>query len=422
MLFTISSQNSGIRKELFKIRLSRLSAKIPGEPASQPPQLRRSNLQSYTKETRSKLGSRREIRPGVWQVRVSKGYRRDGSQRVAFRTIYGNEQDAIAAIAVLSREMDICGTLGDKITLSDYFYRHFLPERQMRTTNANTATYRTVFRCHIEPALGDYDLNSISNIDIQSWIDLLPPQSATAYVRALRAILNQAHFDHALVDNPVEGYRFRMPRGRRSAPLPVWGAQEVAEALVALRGHQLQALWLCMVGCGLSRSEALALTWDNITWHELPENHWSATLEICAAATRDDGLKEPKNDRRWRSVPMRPPFSDELHVIVGAGPICQSRNNGRYTGRRLTAGYIPKRWKALFNEDAPLYGLPFVPINRMRATYSTLMQRAGVDSTVINAVQGRSEGSAVLYSNYLVPGQDTFSTAVDRMVRLIDSA
>ena len=65
----------------------------------------------------------------------------------------------------------------------------------------------------------------------------------------------------------------------------------------------------------------------------------------------------------------------------------------------------------LFEDGAPLARLPFVPINRMRATYATLAQSAGLDATIINAMQGRSEGSAVLYSNYLNPLPQTFRNA-----------
>ena len=43
---------------------------------------------------RSKLGSKREIRPDVWQIRVSSGYRKDGTQRTATRTVYGSDRGA----------------------------------------------------------------------------------------------------------------------------------------------------------------------------------------------------------------------------------------------------------------------------------------------------------------------------------------
>ena len=95
-------------------------------------------------------------------------------------------------------------------------------------------------------------------------------------------------------------YRYKLPKGRRNTPLPVWGAQEVAAALVRLRGEQLYPLWLLMVGCGLSRSEALALDWSDIRFEPALMmdgcEHWTAYVTVKGAYTAEDGMKAPKND------------------------------------------------------------------------------------------------------------------------------
>jgi hypothetical protein len=156
------------------------------------------------------------------------------------------------------------------------------------------------------------------------------------------------------------------------------------------------------------------------------QRHWTAIITVEHAFTADDGMKEPKNDRRYRRVPMQPPFSDALHECASTGPICQSRKHTKDgwkpSGNRLTPCYVPRRWKALFEPGEPLHGLPFVEIGRMRATYSTLMQRAGVDRTIINAMQGRTDNSPVLYTNYLNPGADTFMESAQAMARVVGGA
>ncbi len=386
---------------------------------------------SHKSTHRSKLGSKREIRPGVWRIRVSNGYKLDGSRRIATETIEGNEVEANAAIVRLAQRMGRCLTVGDAMTLDTYFWGYFLPGREASTTKANAKTYKYHYKAHIAPHFGQWDLDDITNIEIQRWINDLPPQSAANYVRSLRAILNQAHFDHMMENAPMGGdYRYRMPRGKRNTPLPVWGAHEVGVALAKLRGHQLYALWLVMVGCGFSRSEALALDWEDITWDKCMgmdgKEHWTAYVPVKAAFTAEDGMKEPKNDRRYRSIPMQPIFADPLHECMGTGPICQSRRHikdgWKYTGKRMTPCYVPKKWKELFEPGMPLEKLTFVEIGRMRATYSTLMQRAGVDRTIINAMQGRTDNSPVLYTNYLNPGIETFMESSEAMARMVAHA
>lgn len=378
--------------------------------------------------SRSKLGSKRELKPGIWQIRVSCGYREDGTRRVAHRTIHGNEIQADAAIVRLADEMGRCLSTGDAMTLDTYFWGYFSPMKHATTTNANANTYDSHYRAHIAQHFGTWDLQAIGNLEIQRWINTLPPQSAPNYVRTLRAILNQAHFDHMKDDAPMGGeYRYKMPKGRRNTPLPVWGANEVGQAMRLLKGEQLYPLFLVMVGCGLSRSEALALDWEGIGWNTVlmldGKTHWVANITVSAACTAEDGMKDPKNDRRYRSVPMQPPFSDALRECMGTGPICQSRKHTKDgwkpSGKRLTPSYIPKRWKSLFEPGKPLESLPYVEIGRMRATYSTLMQRAGVDRTIINAMQGRTDNSPVLYTNYLNPGSETFTESAAAMAALV---
>ena len=96
---------------------------------------------SHNSATRSKLGSKREVRPGVWEIRVSNGYRLDGSRRTAYETVHGNEIEANAAIVRLAQRMERCLTIGDAMTLDTYFWGNFLPLKEATTTNANAKTY-----------------------------------------------------------------------------------------------------------------------------------------------------------------------------------------------------------------------------------------------------------------------------------------
>ena len=377
---------------------------------------------------RSALGSKRVVGTDadgrdVWEVAMSSGYRSDGRQRRVTRRIHGTERDAQRALVLLAEEMGRTPTLGDSMSLDDYFWSTFLPGRKARTTRANVETCQSVYRCHIASVMGNADIGSIDNITVQRWIDRLPPQSAPTYVRVLRSILNQAAFDHVISESPMgAGYAFRLPRGRRKAPLPVWGVGEVTKCLDALSGDRLYPLWLVMVGAGLSSSEALAVSWDDVSWSEVTgmdgQEHHQATVSVRSAYTSRDGMKEPKNDRRYRSVPVAQPFSDAFWGCRSeSGPLCVGKQGGR-----MSPNYLPKRWKRLFSDGRALHDLPFVGINRMRATYSTLMQSAGVDHTVINAMQGRSRDSKVLYSNYLNPYGSTFDSSADALSRVVSGS
>ena len=374
---------------------------------------------------KSPAGSIREIQPGVWQVSAMHGYTREGKRRRAYRTVHGTRADADEERLRLLADMGRYPTLGDPMTMDEYYWCHYSPDRHATTTQANAKTHDTIWRCHISPELGGRDIGSLTYQDIKHWIERLPPQSAPNYVRTMRSVLAQAAYDGVIPESPMENRRFRMPKGRDTTPKPVWGSQEVMEALdrPAFRESQLFALWCLMCGGGLSRSEALAIDWEGIRWESAlgmdGQEHWTAYVSIDHAITTEDGLKGPKNSRRYRSVPIPSVFADHLHAIRSTGPVCQSirytKDGGLPTGHRLTPDRVPSKWKSYFAEGGCLHGLPFVWLNRMRATYATLMQGAGIDSTLINALQGRSQNSEVLYSNYLNPRQDAFVQAAKRL-------
>lgn len=102
------------------------------------------------------------------------------------------------------------------------------------------------------------------------------------------------------------------------------------------------------------------------------QEHWTAYVSIDSVVTTEDGLKGPKNSRKYRSVPIPSVFADRLHAIRSSGPICQSirrtKAGGKPTGHRLTPDRVPAKWKSYFTDGSRLHGLPFVWLNRMRAT------------------------------------------------------
>ena len=70
---------------------------------------------------RSRLGSIRERRPGVWEVCVSSGYREDKRKRTEYRTVYGTQRDAEDERARLALEMGLRASLGMRSTIADYW-------------------------------------------------------------------------------------------------------------------------------------------------------------------------------------------------------------------------------------------------------------------------------------------------------------
>ena len=347
----------------------------------------------------SKPGHVREVRPGVWEVSVQHGLRRDGSPRVAYRTVHGTEADADRERDRLAAEMGVARTLGDRLALDDYFWHTFVPRKEASRTRATVDFYTSAYRAQIADVFGALDVGSIPRPAIRTWAAQLPAQSAPAYVRALRAVLRSAWEDGLIPDEPMRG-RLDLP-SRDTRPAPVWTAEQASEALSRLRGVDIEPLALVMLGAGLSASESRALSWSDLSAD-------CSEVTVEGAYTQRDGMKGPKNARRYRTVPVLGVCAARLRELRKEGPLVLNRR-----GRRMGPGTVAKRWAALFfgprcdlrtREELPpepLWGLPRIAMNRLRATHETLMLRAGVPDALNSAIHGHSQ--KVAYSNYLAP-------------------
>lgn len=332
-------------------------------------------------------GGKRRLPNGKWEARVSAGYTSSGSQRRVSRVV-DTEEEADAMRVRLSTEMGRSPTMGDRLTLDQYFWGVFMPRKRATRTKDTVRFHESNYRTHIADEFGRDDLSLITWSRIRSWASRLPAQSAPAYVRTLSAVLHSAWEDELLPSEPMRG-RLELPR-RDTSPSPVWDAETVSEALRRLRGADIEALALVMVGSGLSASESRARDWEDF-------GEGCRSVSMGTVYTETGGIKEPKNPRRYRTVPVLPSCAARLEELrLEGGPICVSRR-----GTRMSPRTVAERWKAMFEPGGRLRGLPHIKMSRLRATHETMMMQAGVSDALNAAIHGHSQ--KVAYSNYLVP-------------------
>ena len=205
----------------------------------------------------------------------------------------------------------------------------------------------------------------------------MSPGNAEHAARLLRTVLRSAWYEGLLDAEPMKR-PLRYPKRQRK--LVVWSVDEVVRAMEAIRGDELEALFLVMVGAGLRREEAIALTWEDVAFGD-----GIARVNVDKAVTRY-GEKGAKNEYSVRTVSIAEPFVSRLTELRTEGHICKSRVSDRMSVER-----IPRHWKSLFNGGKPLHGLPYIPLSRLRHTHETLMHQAQVPDTTISQTHGHAE-------------------------------
>lgn len=367
---------------------------------------------------RSKLGSFKQLKDGRIRVTVAHGYDLSGnSRRVVGYAEDMNQAERVALelAAQLGRRPD----LGRGLTLRRW-WKAYGTGKGKRLAKATYHRYKYDMDKVWLPAMGDTDISLISRQDVQTILITLPTKSRAHHaLRSLSAVLTQAVREGYLTENPIRSGGFELP-GDVGVDLDaldpfgsddpfkaiegsqdVWSASTVLKALPLMRGVPLETCWLAMVGAGLRREEALALTWRDVRRISI-DGRMVTQIAVYKALTNRDGLKQTKTRKSVRIVAVVEPFGERLWELRDPNPdnavVKVSVHNIHHRWRVMFEPVTSKHAKTKGRWKGRLVELPYVPLNRMRATHATYMQQAGVLDSVNAAQHGHSE--RVSYTNY----------------------
>ena len=342
-----------------------------------------------------------------YEVQATNGYRPDGKRRRVSRRVHGTMRDAQALAVRLDLEMGGNPALGSGATLDGYFEGVFMASHADLDPKT-LANYRTIWRLHVSPRFGALPVAEPSPAAVQSWVSSMTRGNAVHAAKLLRSVLRDAWYMGLLPSEPMRR-PLRYPKPKQGK-LDVWDGSEVLYALSRLHGHRLLPLVAVMVGAGLRRSEAMALTWEDMDFRP-----GYVRMMVVKGANAEDGAT--KNAESVRTVAVMEPFASILAGCRAEGPICP-----------MTMARAAKVWRSLFDgavesDDrrrsrpaGPLHGMRYIPMKQLRATNTTLMHEAGVPDTTLSMVHGHTDVRTD-YRHYIAPT----STAADTAAQMLQS-
>lgn len=396
-------------------------------------------MASSHKLPRRKVGTRRRMADGTIKVIVRHGYTDDGKRRTLWALAKDDDEADRVAIE-LAAKLGMNPELGKGLTL-ERWWDAYRATRGKRIAKVTLERYATEMRGTWLPALGKKDITLITHADIQSVVIVAATRSmAKERIKALSAVLTHAVREGKLSRNPCRDAPFELPddvgnavdRSLDDADDPfaaieqeqnVWDVGTVLLAMKRLRGLPLETCWLCMVGAGLRREEALALRWKDVRRITVAGREVTQ-IAVHAANTAKDGRLTTKN-KKLRVVAMVEPFGERLWELAGGKDEAVCNVSPKNCSRRWANMWKPVSLESKHMPRDPathvLRGVmleepavPFIHLKQMRHTHETMMQAAGVPDSLNAAAHGHSE--RVAYSNYLMP--DT-TAAAEKMGQLI---
>lgn len=372
---------------------------------------------------RRRAGSYTEVRPGVWAVRASSGRRADGKRRTLRSTVRGTERDAEVEAVRLVAELGRAESLGDSLTLAQYYRGVFRKQPSSRGTPRSAATLRQYdgyMERDVLPRIGGRPLNALTHGEIKATVQASPCPANCK--RVLRIVLRAAYNDELMADRPMER-RIVTPSRRRPQRDP-WDAAEAAAALDLMRGRPLEA-YLILGLSGLRLEEALAIspaavvpqvTFDLATGTEV------RTLTAMVERTytdADDLMEKAKTEFSARPVPVIVAGRSRLLEIIAATRPDPGDPAAVDAWRRsrlvpLRGDTLYKRWRA----ELEALGLRFIPPDMLRHTSETMMQAANLPDTLVSRLHGHTQLETD-YRHYLRPGVAQMEQAAREVHRIM---
>lgn len=357
-----------------------------------------------------------------YEARYSAGFD-PGTGKQIQRSITGKTQKEVAqrlkeAIASLDAGTYIAPS---KMTVSEWLSEW--SEQYLKNVKDSTrSSYMTIINTHLRPNIGAIRLDELSTPTIQRLYNSLGAPNSTRDAISAKTIknvhgvlhkaLHQAMLNSYIRNNPADATVLPRIEKKQIQPMDEY---QISTFLKAIRGHQFEKLYITMLFTGLREGEALALTFDCVSFvnGSITVNK---QLQLVRGSKGQYRLVATKNSK-VRTIHVAPYVLDILRDIRQE----QERNRAIYgpplekipyvfctpMGEHYKPNTVYKNFKAVVRD----LGYDHIRLHDLRHSYAVASIRSGDDIKTVQDNLGHATASFTL---------DVYGHVTDQMKR--DSA
>ena len=136
---------------------------------------------------------------------------------------------------------------------------------------ATRASYKNRIECRIKPVIGDRQLSSLTNVQLQRFINQVSdgdkghkpaaPKSVQNLHGILHSALKQAVRSGIIASNPAD--YLKLPKIKKAQLSPLMD-EDIARFLEAIKGDRFERLFIVALFTGMRQSELIGLRWDDV--------------------------------------------------------------------------------------------------------------------------------------------------------------
>jgi integrase len=304
----------------------------------------------------------------------------------------------------------------------DYLLNWLEDEHKHTIAHSTYKRYLALAKFHINPVLGDIELQKLSSSDITRMLTVMREAGQSArsqqQSRALLSVaLRDAEYKGFILVNPV--IRVRNPQGKRIEISPL-SIQEVKRLLSAYSGTYLGGRLHIALICGLRQGEALGLTWDAI-------NLEARTIKVSRQVQIINGVQvftDLKTEKSSRLIALTEETTAALRDHYSLIEQLKQRVEASWMENNLVfpdgIGNFksPKTDYAEWKKALKLCGIAPKRLHDARHTAATLMYSQGIGIETISRALGHST-SAITSKLYVHNSVEPQKVAAGLMNQLL---
>ena len=348
-------------------------------------------------------GAVRKRKDGRWEGRIVVGHRDDGLP--IYKSVFGKTQkelmpklhEAISAY----RGVELTGN--GNLTLDEWTERWLEGYAEPTLRPSTVSGYRSVFRNHISPALGEKPIRSITHADVQRFYNRLKQTKvrthgqegektlADSMVRKIHMLLHEileaAVRSRLFSQNPTSGTTIP---GCNYSPMQVLNGEQLDRFLEAIRQEPMwYDFFYTEITTGLRRGEICGLKWDDL---DEKSGKLRVRRSIRVAPGGELEIGETKTEKGSRSI-LLPPST--LHLLLEL----RKKAVTEWIFPSLLAPERPTSPNAAYQrlkDNLRGAGLPDIRFHDLRHTFATHALASGVDAKTLSGILGHTNASFTL--------------------------
>ena len=350
----------------------------------------------------------KNIRNGVqvgWRASITIGT--DDKGKLIRKQFTGKTQQDVKNKLQEYKKQMLMGVLNeDKLTVSDWFYSWLFDYRKQDLKPKSFQRYHGIYKNYIENTdFGNIKLNDLRTTHLQRHYKKLLNNGATpTTIRQintnLKTCLNEAERQGYIQKNWCK--LVTLPKKEDNKEVKVLTKREQEKFLEAIKGHELELLYIVALGTGLRIGEILGLKWSDIDFKN-NELHVNRSLQKAAIYEGDKIARyevqetTPKTKNSLRTIPvpqniikkLRAHKKEQNELIL---LLQEEYDNKNYVFcNKLGKPIEDKRPGRNLKTILTSIGIEPIKFHGLRHTYATRLFEAGIPPKTVQHLMGHSD-------------------------------